>query len=280
MDRRLVNTPITLGIVTEAAGVPADPSPASATVTITRADGTAIVTAAAATHGANGSGEFSYTLPAVDNDRLDVLTAVWTSSLGTLTTVTEIVGAFLFTTRELRAFDSDLADTTLYPYAKVIDARNFAEQTLEDLCGVAFAPRYSIKDVSGDGSTFITVRSHVSAVRSLTVDGAAVSAATLDALRVDRDGTVYSPGVFTTGFANYRIGYEHGHTTVPERVKVAALILAKHYLLNNPIDDRATSLSTEDGTFALVTPGLGGAPTQFPEVNAVVKAYGQHIGSV
>jgi hypothetical protein len=69
------------------------------------------------------------------------------------------------------------------------------------------------------------------------------------------------------------VGYEHGFDFPPARISRAAILLAKRWLVEGPIDDRATSLITEDGTFALTTPGLRGALFDLPEVNAAIEEY-------
>jgi hypothetical protein len=74
------------------------------------------------------------------------------------------------------------------------------------------------------------------------------------------------------------IGYEHGHPVTPERVKRAAIRLAKRWLVEGPVDDRATTFSNDDGTYSLVTPGRRGEFFDLPEVNAVVQQYGLTVG--
>jgi hypothetical protein len=267
MQRVLVDTAVTLNVTFQVGGADTDPSPDTATVTITRDDGTALVTDAAATP--SGTGGFLYTLSAGQNDRLDILTAEWTSALGTLTTVTEVAGGFLFTIAQARSLNP-LSDPTKYPTQAIIDARTLVETALEDACGVAFVPRYRREVVSGTGGTELVLSSpRVTALRSTTLDGATVT----DTVVPSAPGVIYTAGGWTRGFGNYSIAYEHGWPFPPPRVSQAALLWAKSVLVKGPIDDRTTSFSTEDGTFSLATPGIRGSVTGIPEVDATIAQY-------
>lgn len=268
MQRILVDTPATLSVVFEVDGVATDPTPATATVTITRDNGTAIVTNAAATR--TGTGEFSYTLSAAQNNLLDTLTARWSSSLGTLETVTEAAGGFLFTIAQARAVPP-LNSTAKYPTDQIIGARTMVETALEDACGVAFVPRYTRTVLSGNGRSTILLPPKLRTVRSVKLDG--VAATDTATIRVLPTGEAYYPAWWTPGYANYEVAYEHGYDFPPPRVSQAALLWAKSFLVKGPVDDRMTSMSTEDGTYLLSTPGLRGSHTGIPEVDAVIQQY-------
>jgi hypothetical protein len=76
-------------------GVATDPVPDSATVTITRADGTVLHTNAATTNA--GTGVFTYSLSVSDTSLLDVLTLEWHIGTQTFTTKVQVQGGFYFT---------------------------------------------------------------------------------------------------------------------------------------------------------------------------------------
>lgn len=272
MQQRVLRaTQATISIDYEINGTSTAPSPATADVTITRADGTPLVTDAPATHGT--AGEFSYTLTPTETADLDCLTATWTSSLGTLTTNVEIVGGFLFTISEARSL-SPLDKTAVYSTQQIIDARTLAETALEDLCGVAFVPRYTTETFSGNAGTQLLLRPRTSAIRSVSADGVAYTTTELTALVPQQTGLVYNPNRWANGYGNLTIGYEHGYTSPPPRVSQACLLLAKNWLVKGPLDDRMTSMSSEDGTFSLLTPGVRGSYVGIPEVDAVIQQYG------
>ena len=269
-QRVLVNTPTTLTVVFEVDGVATDPSPATATVTITRADGTPLLTDEPATRTAVGT--FDVSLTAAQNDRVDALTVAWTSSLGTLTTFVEIVGGFLFTIAEAR-MTKPLDDVATHPSQRIIDARTLAETALEEACSVAFVPRYFTERLDGKRDTDLLL----STVRPLTITACTVDGVTVapSELELYADGRVYRQAGWGTLRRGVTITGTHGYASPPPRVSRAAILLAKRFLIDSPVSDRATSLTTEDGTTQfLVTAGVRQAVFDIPECNAVVELYG------
>ena len=93
------------------------------TVTVTRADGTALLTDAAAspsTDGFDAGTWYTATLPAAQNQHLDLLTAVWTDDDGNeLTTTVAVVGGVYVTGREVRQSDQTLLDLNRYPDVEI-----------------------------------------------------------------------------------------------------------------------------------------------------------------
>jgi hypothetical protein len=270
MQRILRNTVATLAVTFEVDGVPTDPVPVEATVEIVKDDGTIMVAETPAAHGT--AGQFTYTLSGSQTADLDVLTANWESALGTLTTTVEVVGGFLFTISGARQV-APLDNLTKYPTPQLVQMRTLVEQALEDACGVAFVPRYARETLGGLGRTSLfTTWPRVTAVRSVLWDGVAIT--DLSTVVPLNTGGFYYPTGWTLGHGNYEIAYEHGHERAPKRVRHAAIRLAKRWLVEGPVDDRATSFSNDDGTYSLVTPGLRGMLFDLPEVNAVVEQYG------
>lgn len=256
-------------------GVPTNPSPDTATVTITRDDGTAVVTGAATTD--TGTGTVTYTVTPAQTANLDIWTVAWTATFGAQSQVftdrVEIVGGFLFTIAQARAV-KPLDNATLYPLAAIVETRTLVEQALEDACGVAFVSRYTREVFDGAGmSTLLAHRPMITALRAVALDGAAVSTMDLATIHGNVNGRLYYPATWITGYGNYSVAYEHGYTSPPLRVTQAALLLAKNWLVKGPIDDRTTAFSTEDGTYSLSTPGLRGASFGIPEVDATVQDY-------
>jgi len=113
-------------------------------------------------------------------------------------------------------------------------------------------------------------------VRSASIDDADVSP--LSSIVALREGIGYLQTGWTGGYGNVTVAYEHGWTSPPLRIKRAALLLAKQWVLNSPIDDRATSVSNDDGTFVLATPGLRGSVFGIPEVDAALESYSMRTG--
>jgi hypothetical protein len=260
-------------------GVAADPSPATATVTITRDDGTDVVTSQAATR--LSAGVFTYTVTPIHTVLLDTWTVGWTATFGgqsqTFEDIVEVAGGPLFTLAEARSL-KPLDSLTAYPTAAIVEARTMVETALENACGVAFVPRYGREIVSGDGTTTLMLVPRLRSIRSVSVDGVPIAAPSLAGIKVLSSGVAYNPAWWAGGFANLEIAYEHGHDFPPPRVSQAALLWAKNFLVKGPIDDRTTSVVSEDGTFALSTPGMRGATTGIPEVDAVISQYSLQVG--
>lgn len=274
MDRVQQGTSVTIAHTFTVDGVAADPTPDSATIEILRGDGTELVPAG--TNATNaGPGKFTYTLTPTQTAQLDLLTVKWTATFGQLQTMTsrvEIVGGFLFTVAEARAL-KPLGNAEMYPLAALLTARTLAEQTLEEVCNVAFVPRYRRERAIPVRHGHVRVKGRdIRAIRDLTVDDVALTVDELAAITVPREFTI--AGVSKTG-SRYVIGYEHGHDFPPEQARRIALRLAKRYLVETPIDERASSMTTDDGTISLVTPGLRGMLFDIPEANAFVQVYGR-----
>lgn len=240
--------------------------PGTVTIGITRADGSVLVAPGTATSG-GGAAARTFTLTLAHTALLDWLTVTWTSATYGARTpeYVEIVGGFLFTISE---FSADLANATgSYTAAQKADARTYAETQIEKACGQAFVPRYERETLNGVTNGVLLLKwPKVTAIRSVTVDDTAVTAADVVALR---EGMAYYTG-WTAGYGNVVIGYEHGQQVLDPGASEAALVLAKHKLIKGPIDERATQRSTEFGPVNLATPGLFGSRFGIPIVDAFV----------
>lgn len=269
MKRVLVNNPV---LVVEAllSGVGDQPSPLpdSVAATVTASDGTVLMNAAAAS--SNGDGTYTLALTTSETEQLDTLTIDWAAgAAGTTRTVVEVVGGFHFTIAELRRLDP-LADTAKYPTARLEQARTLAETAIEDACGTAFVPRYQAVTAYLRDGWAPNLPAPVTSIRSVTVDGTAWDSGQVTGLNV-AGGHVYGP-LLGWAAGSYRIGLEYGRDYCPPWVARASMLLARHILIDSPVDDRYTSVSTDVGTFSLITPGPG-VMTAIPEVNSVIDQY-------
>lgn len=260
---------------------PTDPDGNTATVTITRADGTVLVAGAATTR--TGAGRYRYTLAAQAN--LDQLTVAWTGLFGTLsvtsTTYAEIVGGVVADLADIRVENPNLADVTRFTTAELVAARSWFEDLAEDFCRTAFVPKYRRDILSGEGAAALLL-TRIRPIRLLAaaVDGTAVTAPTLATWTVQPEGTVTLPesGTFTSfpaGESNVVVAYEHGYPTVPWDVRRAALTAIRWRLLtddSNQIPDRAMSMTNEFGNISFAQPGMHRA-VGLPEVDAVLNRY-------
>jgi hypothetical protein len=146
--------------------------PGTVTVGITRADGTVLVAAGSSTAG-TGTAARTFNLTTTHTALLDRLRVTWTSTLkGTLVSYVEVVGGFLFSIADARAL-KPLDSAVSYPTSQIVSTRLLAEQALEDACGVAFVPRYSLETVMYAGSPLV-LKPQGQTIRTLTVRGDAV----------------------------------------------------------------------------------------------------------
>jgi hypothetical protein len=218
---------------------------------------------------------WSYTIPATSLLEVDTFTEVWTATIGD---VIEVAGDPVFTLAEFRALGTAYQSTTNYPDRAVADMRTTVEQALEDACGVAFVPRYELETLNGVYSGLLPVKwAKVRTIRTVTIDTVAGTPGDYVALR---EGMIYGTSYWTAGYGNVTVGYEHGHSTPPMRIKRAALILAKRWITPGSADDRAINVSNETGTYALFQAGVRGHMFDVPEVQAAVDQYSLAVGVV
>jgi hypothetical protein len=274
IDRVQRNQSGTLNAYWERDGIAWDPG-ANVTVTIINDAGTALVTAAA-TQGSGTNGR-SYVLPATATATLDYLTAQWTSPSdgSVLTTYAEVVGGYLFSVAQART-RTPLMDTTSYPTEQIENYRMLAEMALEDICGVAFVPRFSrdIAHITGWG--LITVpRRQVTKVRQIYTQSEQGPQAltTLAGLRIEQGGLIFMPSLWTWWSTPITVTYEHGFQWAPPRVARAALELARRWLIESPWDERTTGFRTRDGGEMTILTASHTAAFDIPEVVAVADQY-------
>lgn len=257
----------------------------SPTVTVTRvSDGSAVTTGAVTDEAAQGT--WSVTIPATSNTALDWYTVDWAATVNSVSQeyldTVEVVGDVLFTIAEART-QRPLDNTTLYSEAAIVAMRTRVEQALEDVCGVAFVPRYYRETITGDGTQTIATRwPKIRAIRSgvgaYGTYSTTLSAGDLAGIVLERSGFIYGYP-WTFGY-QWTLGYEHGHDRPPERVRRAALLLARSWMVAGPIDDRAATFNAgaDGGTYGLVVPGRNGSWFGLPEVDAVANEYSLRLG--
>lgn len=285
-QRLLWGTPGTLSMSVSVDGTLTDPG--ITTVTITRADGSAVVTDAT-TSGTGAAGR-SYTLAPSMTTMLDVLTATWTTEFqGTVVTQAEIVGAHLFSVVAARSFDKgQLSDPTAYPAGVIEAARARISDAFADICNVSFIPRYRRVTLAGGGTDMLFLPDfEIQAIRSIeTRSGTTWTALSVDDLAdvaVEPNGIlVRESGVtFPIGRANVRVAYEHGFLQPPLEITRAGLKVLVASAVPSNLPERARTLTDELGTFSFVTPGQVSNAWSIrswfgiPEVDEVLSRY-QH----
>lgn len=184
--------------------------------------------------------------------------------------VPPVVGQPYFTIAEFRARYPTLS-TTEYTDAIIAQYRTTAERAIEDACGRAFVPRVATDTLHGNGGTLLQLTyPFVRTVLSATVDGTAVAAGDI---LVAGTSTVYYPR-WASGYSNIVITYEHGADSPSGEAQLAAMMLAKDWMVRGPVSDRATQelVSQDGGTVNLATPGMFGTHFGIPAVDAFVAS--------
>lgn len=275
-----IDTPATLSVTFYDSEGESIVDPGTVTVTITRSDGSALVTGAATT----GTGAAARTYALAAQTRLDHLTVVWTGSVGgrRLTTNVEVVGAFYAELGEIRALDA-LTSTTSYPTAKLARARSQAEDVFEAVTGVAWVPRHA-RDVLDGTDEVRLVLSHQQprSLIAVSIDGTVQANLALFRIYpyavIERTAGLTWPREASGGGQNVIVEYLHGFNEPPADLKEAFLVYVRDRLLmgNSRIPDRASLMTTDFGTFNLVTAG-GTRYTGLPDVDAVLQRYRQYV---
>jgi len=262
-----------------------DPVDATGLPTIVVKDPTgATIASGTSTKPAATTGLYEFAVTGAQAAALDELTATWTAVVAgdtkTISTSAQIVGGHLIGLAEIRELedgkDNGLGNTTRYPADRIRTARQWATEAFEKAANRAFTPRAARETLSGDDTPLLIVpHNDLRTVRSVTVDGTTWTASDVG-LHI-WGGLVAPAGtVWTKGQRNIEVCYEYGLDAPPERVTTAIAILAR--LRATPsstggLATRATSESTDYGTFRLTIAGRDGA-FGIPEVDTALIEYG------
>lgn len=270
--------------------------PGTVSVTVARADGSALVLANPVT--GTGTAPRAVILTAAETLLPDRLTFTWTATAPDVAPVVasvEIVSELLFSLTEARGTGrnalADLTDATLAYWRATID------QAFARVAGVAFGTHYGIAvaDEVGYGGDLLLYHDpsdpalggepvlRLTKVRSVetrtSVGGAwtAYSPTDLAALEVHSGGMLVSPLTWPSGRWRVRIGFEHGYPRVPLDIRRAALALLRHWAKPGDLPARAISQNTEMGNFTLATAGMRGSEFGVPDVDSVLGRFAQKV---
>lgn len=262
------SAPATVSITTtDQYGLPADVDGGGAvTVTITNSAGTALATAAATT--AAGSGVYTYDLAASDLATLDELSLVWHDVDNDVDwySSARVVGGFLFTIAEARAYDAVLADDVKYPNGLLASRRDEVEAEAEWICDRSFVPAYRLVICDGKGTPDLALPvNDVRTIRSVTVydeiggTGTAFTAAQLAKTFSPAQGVLRRTDgdVFPFGQALIHVGVEYGLDGPPRDMPAAAITRLRSRLLapRTGLPERARSMTDPQGnSYALSEP--------------------------
>jgi hypothetical protein len=278
--RMMVTSKVTVTHVFKADEQPTDAAGA-VTATVQRLDGTAVASGTA-THGAAGSGAYSWD---VTRAVLDSLTLDFSGSVGGSTVTArdyvEVVGGFLFDLGDAR---SDLGIPASVTSAKLAQKRIEVEQECERICRRAFVPRFAREVLSGNGTERLGLKnSEIRAIRSVTVNGVAVTGSDLTAINYTDSGVLTRPDgvLWPAGVKNIVVEIEHGWDYPPEDLRDANMLRLRSLLprARSGIPDRATSFVNDNGaTYRLSQPTKD--TTGIPDVDGTYLKYARARRSV
>jgi hypothetical protein len=190
-----------------------------------------------------------------------------------------------FTLAELRALP-DMDDGARYTDARCLAAAAYVTSIIERECDTSFIAR-TVTDEPHDGGVYSIPldKRFVISVTSAKVNGVTVTG-TLSVVHgvLERyaSATANLPTFWACGRRNVLVTYQAGYSsTPPSDIKEAALQATRARLLTMDsqagIEDRRTSLSTDQGTINYVIAGEN-RPTGYPEVDAVILGWKNSVG--
>lgn len=226
------------------------------------------------------------TVPSASLPELDTYRLVWTATVGgdayQWETHVELVGEYLYTIAQFRAFDSAFTNATKYPDSYVRQVRDSIQDQIEGVraAAVAFVPRSRRVTVDGTGRAALFLPDvAVREVLAVTIDGTAWSSQEIaDGITID-DGVLWLTGdgpgsLWPRGRRNVALHYVHGHSSPPGPIARAALLLAKEYSVPADVPSRATATSVGDQLFRITVAGRDGI-TGIPDVDAAIDQFGR-----
>lgn len=249
------------------------------TVTVTRLDGTALVTAQAATC-TNGAATYSLTA-AQTGAGLDILTCEWThNSVVRTTTYAEVVGRHWFAPSRLKVEKGVANALQSAPAgeetAVLVAARTWIETVIEWATGISWTPRTTIEahDARNGDSEIILDQWFPRSLRSLTIDDVAEdvddwSMTRHGLLRRTAGGTIYAADALGVS-----VRYDYGLDAPPAPLVEAALVAAADRVTSSisVLGNRLTGTSGAFGTISYASMDER-HPTGIMAVDAAILAH-------
>jgi hypothetical protein len=259
--------------------------PTSATVTITRdRDAVAIATGASCTVTTDRV-EYALAAQSTVSNLTAVFTVVAAAGTSTVSVPVQVAGARSTSVNALRRL-KPLDNVNRYPDWLLEQTITEVEDQLEAACGVSFVPVERTFRVNGSGTSELFTRyGRPRSISSITVSNG-LNSQTLDATTIsnltldEESGVILNPYYsWTCGRRNILVTGVFGYAQTPPSVSQAVAEGVRQALVDSRVDSRATSVTNEDGTTAvLVTAGVRGALFSLPQLNQVVQMYGQSFG--
>lgn len=287
--RILQGSPATVGIVwLDADGEPVEPA-GLVTVAVTTASGAPVVAGGTATAARTTVDDIpgirTVDLTAAQTATLDLLVATWTDTVTGIarSTFHEVVGGYFFGLSQARRSDKQM-ESARYSDDDILAGRTAVETECEQICGVAFVPRYQRVQLDVLETTYrlqLPTR-WPRRIRELSylLPGSAVPSTATDlqlaAATWAADGLVDLRGGFLIERgARVTVGYETGHHRPPADLVLASMIRLR-YLLDtgkSDLSDRSPVFDANDLVYSARRPSW--LATGIPDVDAVYGRYSE-----
>lgn len=270
---------------TDSNGEPAAPS-GTATVSVTRSDGTAVSTGAVA---GSGTAPRTASLSVSEVASVDWLTAVWSDDgVEVATETVEVVGGIIMDFTTAKTIDPSLSDKS----SKFARARRAVEDTLTQELERSPFERFYTERLDGSGTSALWVTwpdviavdwvkvwtSATTCTAFTAAELAAIPASSLSRRLLRSDG-----GVWPVGTRNIEIGYRFGMLALPTDIR-DNLVLAIRYQMskfdaNMPFLGQTVEIEG-GGVLSQNRPGVGRSITGNDDVDATIRRYAFKTPSV
>ena len=283
---------------------------AAVTVGAVHANGSVILApGTATTHGGTNSGQYTVTIPpqATPAEMVLTFTGTFSAVVRTQIEALSVVGGFFAELNEIRALDGCSSATT-YPTTLLIGKREAAEELFEQATGRHWTLKYS-RDVLDGDPTYRRAYMPSDQIQLLHLTRRLIlnnenPRTLLNVWLDDGSGTnfvaqtdvpggykLYPGGeierlitsvAWPRGISNVAIEYTYGADRPPRDLRDAFLQYVRYLILssNGRIPPRATSMTTDMGSFTFSLAQGWQRPTGLPEVDAVLNRYGNRIPTV
>lgn len=229
-------------------------------------------------------GGYVFALPAQDEvARLTVTwSGEWNTVAGSLNDQVEIVGSYLFSIAQLRAFGDAALDDARYSDALLIAKRTDVTEFFEHVCSTSFITRYGRTEVDARTQTYDgrhqlwLAHKRVQRLIAVRVNGTALTEDELSDVALTDFGSVERRRSWGKRGDRIVVEYAYGHRHPPSKIVEAAMRAARLSVNEADLSSRMITRTDDVGTTRYAQPGRD-YPTGIPSVDAVLERYDESV---
>lgn len=258
--------------------------PGTVTVSVSSSDGTALVVDAATSTDSTRLGLRAYSLTATHTASVDRLTATWkVAGAAVATTSIDVVGAYLVPLTRLGLDAPAAVDEMDVARQSLVAKRNAAEDRLETILGWSPRLRYTeeVHEAPRCGELLLDefYPHHLVWCELIDCTGnvTRLTPTELQAVEFEPHGAARRTDGQPWGWHRVRLGYVHGRQAPADLVD-AAVKWTAHSITStrSGIPARATSVTTQEISYTLASPGSDRWATGIEEIDSVLMSYRHH----